>query len=96
MFLPVGEQGELVVRGPQVTQGYWQQTRRDGEDACTMAGCCTGDIAVMSEDGYFSIVDRAKDMIIVGGLKVFPRQVEEVLYEHPKVLEAAVVGVPDA
>jgi long-chain acyl-CoA synthetase len=50
----------------------------------------------MSEDGYFSIVDRAKDMIIVGGLKVFPRQVEDVLFEHPKVLEAAVVGVPDA
>jgi long-chain acyl-CoA synthetase len=95
MFLPVGEQGELVVRGPQVTQGYWDKpdettkTLRDG-------WLLTGDIAVMSEDGYFSIVDRAKDMIIVGGLKVFPRQVEDVLFEHPKVLEAAVVGVPDA
>jgi long-chain acyl-CoA synthetase len=94
LFLPVGEQGELVVRGPQVTQGYWgkpdetAKTLRDG-------WLLTGDIAVMSEDGYFSIVDRAKDMIIVGGLKVFPRQVEDVLFEHPKVLEAAVVGVPD-
>jgi long-chain acyl-CoA synthetase len=95
MFLPVGEQGELVVRGPQVTQGYWgkpdetAKTLRDG-------WLLTGDIAVMSADGYFSIVDRAKDMIIVGGLKVFPRQVEDALFEHPKVLEAAVVGVPDA
>jgi long-chain acyl-CoA synthetase len=95
MFLPVGEQGELVVRGPQVTQGYWG---RPDETAKTLhdGWLLTGDIAMMSEDGYFSIVDRAKDMIIVGGLKVFPRQVEDVLYEHPKVLEAAVVGVPDA
>jgi long-chain acyl-CoA synthetase len=95
MFLPVGEQGELVVRGPQVTQGYWG---RPDETAKTLQDgwLLTGDIAVMSADGYFSIVDRAKDMIIVGGLKVFPRQVEDVLYEHPKVLEAAVVGVPDA
>jgi long-chain acyl-CoA synthetase len=95
LFLPVGEQGELVVRGPQVTQGYW---KRPDETAKTLRDgwLLTGDIAVMSEDGYFSVVDRAKDMIIVGGLKVFPRQVEDVLYEHPKVLEAAVVGVPDA
>jgi long-chain acyl-CoA synthetase len=95
LFLPVGEQGELVVRGPQVTQGYWKrpdETAKILQDGWLL----TGDIAVMSEDGYFSIVDRAKDMIIVGGLKVFPRQVEDVLYEHPKVLEAAVVGVPDA
>ena len=95
MFLPVGEQGELVVRGPQVTQGYWgkpDETAKTLHDGWLL----TGDIAVMSEDGYFSIVDRAKDMIIVGGLKVFPRQVEDVLFEHPKVLEAAVVGVPDA
>jgi long-chain acyl-CoA synthetase len=95
LFLPVGEQGELVVRGPQVTQGYWG---KPDETANTLhdGWLLTGDIAVMSEDGYFSIVDRAKDMIIVGGLKVFPRQVEDVLYEHSKVLEAAVVGVPDA
>jgi long-chain acyl-CoA synthetase len=94
MFLPVGEQGELAVRGPQVTQGYW---KRPDETAKTLVDgwLLTGDIAVMNEDGYFSIVDRAKDMIIVGGLKVFPRQVEDVLYEHPKVLEAGVVGVPD-
>jgi len=95
LFLPVGEQGELVARGPQVTQGYWG---RSDETAKTLQDgwLLTGDIAVMSADGYFSIVDRAKDMIIVGGLKVFPRQVEDVLYENPKVLEAAVVGVPDA
>jgi long-chain acyl-CoA synthetase len=74
--------------------GYWQ---RPDETAGVLADgwLRTGDIGVMSEDGYFTVVDRAKDMIIVGGMKVFPRQVEEVLYEHPKVLEAAVIGLPN-
>jgi long-chain acyl-CoA synthetase len=94
-FLPPGEQGELVVRGPQVMRGYWQ---RPDETANVLQDgwVHTGDIATMSADGYFSIVDRVKDMIIVGGLKVFPREIEEALYEHPKVLEAAVIGLPDA
>ncbi len=94
-FLPPGEQGELVVRGPQVMAGYWQRPEETA-DALRDGWLHTGDIAIMDADGYFRIVDRAKDMIIVGGLKVFPRQVEDVLFEHPKVLEAAVIGLPDA
>jgi long-chain acyl-CoA synthetase len=91
--LQPGEIGELCVRGPQVMLGYWnspdatKQTLRDG-------WLHTGDLARMDEEGYFQIIDRKKDMIIAGDLNVFPRDVEEVLYEHPKVFEAAVVGVP--
>ncbi len=93
-FLPPGQQGEIVVRGPQVMKGYWQ---RPDETAKVLRDgwLRTGDIGFMSEDGYFTIVDRAKDIIIAGGFKVFPRDVDEVLYQHPKVLEAAAVGVPD-
>jgi long-chain acyl-CoA synthetase len=93
-FLPPGEQGEIVVRGPQVMQGYWQ---RPDETAKVLRDgwLRTGDLGTMSEDGYFTIVDRAKDVIIAGGMKIFPRDVEEVLYQHPKVLEATVVGIPD-
>lgn len=94
-FLPPGEIGEIVIRGPQVMQGYWNQP---GESAKVLRDgwLLTGDIGTMSEDGYFKIVDRAKDMIIAGGYNIYPRDVEEVLYEHPKVLEACVVGIPDA
>ncbi|MGO8950838.1 MAG: long-chain-fatty-acid--CoA ligase [Ktedonobacterales bacterium] len=93
-FLPVGDQGEIVVRGPQVMMGYW---RRPDETAQVLRDgwLRTGDIGFMDADGYFTVVDRAKDMIIAGGLKVYPRDVDEVLYENPKVLEAAAVGVPD-
>ncbi|MDW8328508.1 MAG: long-chain fatty acid--CoA ligase [Candidatus Bipolaricaulota bacterium] len=93
--LPVGEIGELVIQGPQVMAGYWN---RPEETAMALRGgwLHTGDLARMDEDGYFYIVDRLKEMIICSGLKVYPREVEEVLYKHPKVLEAAVVGAPDA
>lgn len=90
--LQPGEVGELVIKGPQVMLGYWNrpeetnQTLRDG-------WLYTGDIASMDEDGYFRIVDRKKELVIVGGFNVYPREVEEVLYQHPKVFEAAVVGV---
>ena len=89
------EVGELVIKGPQVMQGYWNNP---DETKMTLKGgwLYTGDIAKMDKDGYFYIVDRKKDMIDVSGLKVWPREVEEVLYEHPAVSEAAVVGVPDA
>ena len=92
--LPPGEVGELVVQGPQVMQGYWH---RPEETAVALRDgwLYTGDIARMDEDGYFYIVDRKKDMIIVSGNNVYPREIEEVLYEHPDVLEAAVIGVPD-
>ncbi|MCI4369128.1 MAG: long-chain fatty acid--CoA ligase [Thermoplasmata archaeon] len=92
--LPVGEPGELTVRGPQVMLGYLgrpeesAQVLRDG-------WLFTGDIATLDADGYATIVDRKKDLIDVGGLKVYPREVEEVLFEHPAVQEAAVVGAAD-
>jgi long-chain acyl-CoA synthetase len=87
--------GELLVRGPQVMAGYW---RRPDETSGVLeeAGWLrTGDIARVDADGYFYIVDRKKDIIIASGYKIFPREVEEVLYTHPKVREAAVAGVPD-
>ncbi len=90
--LPPGEAGELIIKGPQIMKGYWN---RPDETAQTLRNgwLYTGDIAFMDEDGYFRIVDRKKDMVIVGGFNVYPREVEEVLYQHPKVLECAVVGV---
>jgi long-chain acyl-CoA synthetase len=92
--LPAGEAGELEVRGPQVMTGYWE--RPDETAAALRDGWLrTGDVAAMSEDGYFTIVDRMKDLIIVGGINVYPREVEEVLVMHPAVHEAAVIGMPD-
>jgi long-chain acyl-CoA synthetase len=92
--LPPGEIGEIAVRGHNVMKGYW---RRPAETAEVLADGWfrTGDLGRADPDGYFSIVDRKKDMIIRGGLNVYPREVEEVLYEHPAVAEAAVIGVPD-
>jgi long-chain acyl-CoA synthetase len=91
--MPVGETGELVIRGPQVMQGYWN---KPDETAETLRGgwLHTGDIAKRDEDGYFYIVDRIKDMIKTVGENVYPREIEEVLYSHPKVKEAVVVGIP--
>ncbi len=91
--LPVGEAGELLIRGPQVMKGYWNKPE---ETAYTLRGgwLHTGDIAKMDEDGYFTIVDRIKDMIKTVGENVYPREVEEVLFMHPKVKEAVVVGIP--
>lgn len=94
--LGVGEAGELVVRGPQVMKGYYNSPL-ETQGAIDAAGWLhTGDIATMDADGYFYIVDRKKDLIIAGGYNIVPREVEEVLFTHPKVLEAAVVGIPDA
>jgi len=92
--LPVGEVGELAVRGPQVMLGYFGQPE---ETAAVLSDGWfrTGDIARLDADGYAYIVDRKKDMIDVGGLKVYPRDVEEVLFQHPAVADAAVIGVPD-
>lgn len=90
-----GERGEIVARGPQIMQGYWQ---RPDDSARTLRDgwLCTGDIGEMDEDGYFRIVDRKKDMILVSGFNVYPNEIEEVLTTHPDVDEAAVIGVPDA
>ncbi len=93
--LPPGTVGELVVRGPQVMMGYWKNAE-ESRMALRGGWFRTGDIATMDQDGYFHIVDRKKDMINVSGLKVWPREVEEVLYEHPAVKEAAAVPILDA
>ncbi|MFD0697061.1 long-chain fatty acid--CoA ligase [Paenibacillus sp. GCM10027628] len=92
--LPVGEIGELIIRGPQVMQGYWNRER---ETSLTLRDgwLYTGDMARMDEDGFFAIVDRKKDLIIAGGYNIYPREIEEILYEHPAIQEAAVVGIPD-
>jgi long-chain acyl-CoA synthetase len=92
--VPIGEVGEIVIRGHNVMKGYWN--RPDATEEAMRGGWFhTGDMAKVDEDGYFFIVDRKKDMIIRGGYNVYPREIEEVLYEHPAVREAAVVGVPD-
>jgi len=91
--VPVGQSGELLVRGPQVMKGYWknpQETARTLKDGWLF----TGDIARMDEDGYFYIVDRKKDMVISGGHNVYPREIEEVLYSHPKIKEVCAIGLP--
>ena len=92
--LSPGEAGELVIRAPQVMMGYWNKPD-DNKVSLRGGWFHTGDIATMDTDGYFRIVDRKKDMIDVSGFKVWPREVEEILFEHPAVQEAAVVGIPD-
>ena len=89
-----GESGELAVRGPQVMKGYWGKTEETA-NVLRDGWLHTGDVAKMDADGYFTIVERKKDMIIASGYNVYPREVEEVLFEHPAVAEAAVVGMPD-
>uniref|UniRef100_UPI0023F20FC1 long-chain-fatty-acid--CoA ligase n=1 Tax=Ferroplasma acidiphilum TaxID=74969 RepID=UPI0023F20FC1 len=92
--MPFNEPGELIIKGPQVMKGYWN---RPDENAKTLVDgwLHTGDIAKMDEDGYVYIVDREKDLIIAGGYNIYPREVEEVIYENPKVSECAVIGVKD-
>ncbi len=91
--VPQGEVGEIVIRGHNVMKGYWQ--RPDATEEAMRGGWFhSGDMARVDEEGYFYIVDRKKDLIIRGGYNVYPREVEEVLYEHPKIREAAVLGVP--
>jgi long-chain acyl-CoA synthetase len=98
--LPPGAIGEIVIKGPQVMKGYWNlptettnalRTGPDGEPGWFYSG----DIGFMDDEGYFHIADRKKDMIIAGGYNIYPADVEAVLFEHPKVKEAAVIGVPD-
>ncbi len=93
--LPIGETGELAVKGPQVMRGYWNKPEETKLVFREEGWLLTGDIAKMDDDGYFYIVDRKKDMIDASGFKVWPREVEEILYAHPDVKEAAVVGMKD-
>jgi long-chain acyl-CoA synthetase len=92
--LPAGEVGEIVTTGPQVVAGYWGKPEETAK-AIPGGALHTGDVGYMDADGWFYIVDRKKDQINAGGYKVWPREVEDVLYEHEAVREAAVVGVPD-
>jgi len=94
--LPAGQVGELVVRGPQVMPGYWgdDDDEEEAESVLKDGWLYTGDVAVMDSDGYFKLISRKRDTIMAGDFSVYPRDVEEVLYENSKVLEAAVVGVP--
>lgn len=89
-----GEPGEICARGPQVMKGYWQRPEATAEVLNKDGWFRTGDIGIQREDGYFEIVDRKKDMIVVSGFKVFPNEVEDIACQHPGVLEAAVIGVP--
>jgi long-chain acyl-CoA synthetase len=92
--VPVGETGELIIKGPQVMKGYLNMPDETAY-ALRNGWCYTGDIAKMDEDGYFYIVDRKKDLIISGGYNVYPRDIDEVFYENPKVMEACAIGIPD-
>lgn len=89
-----GEPGEIVLKGPTIMQGYWNKPE-ETEKQLVDGWLHTGDIARTDEDGYFYIVDRKKDMIIAGGFNIYPREIDEVLYQHPKVREAIAVGIPD-
>ena len=92
--VPQGEPGEIVIKSPLVMQGYWnnpEETAGQLKDGWLY----TGDIAVRDEDDYFFIVDRKKDMIIAGGFNIYPREIDEALYEHPKIQDAVTIGIPD-
>jgi len=96
--VPLGEEGEIIVRGPQVMKGYYNKPEETAHALRDFQGekwLYTGDVAKMDDDGFFTIVDRAKDMLIVGGYKVFSKEVEETLYVHPAVGFCAIVGVPN-
>jgi long-chain acyl-CoA synthetase len=99
--LAQGEIGEMIIQGPQVMKGYWRMPTetanmlREHPSISSGKWLHTGDIAYMDEEGYFRIVDRKKDMIISGGYNVYPRNIEEVIYQHPAVKEAGVVGMTD-
>lgn len=92
--LPPGEIGEIGVKGPQVMKGYWNKPE-ETEQVLRDGWLLTGDLGYMNEEGYFFVVDRKKDMIIAGGFNIYPREIEEVLYEHPSVQEVVAAGIPD-
>jgi len=95
--LPPGQSGEMVIKGPNVTAGYWGRTAEENAACFTSDGYfLTGDIGYMDEDGWFYIVDRKKDLILSGGFNVYPLTIENAIHQHPDVLEAMVIGVPDA
>ena len=92
--LGIGESGEILLKGPQMSQGYYKKPEETAE-AFRDGWFHTGDIGYMDDEGYLYVVDRKKDMIIAGGFNIYPREIDEVLFEHPKVKEACAVGLPD-
>ena len=90
----IGETGEILLKGPQVTQGYYKNPEETA-NAIRDGWFYTGDIGYMDDEGYLFIVDRKKDMIIASGFNIYPRDIDEVLFEHPKIKEACAVGIPD-
>jgi long-chain acyl-CoA synthetase len=94
-WLPANEVGELCIRGPQVMKGYWQRPEETAKVLGEDGWLRTGDMAMMTDEGYFRIVDRKKDMILVSGFNVYPNEIEDLVATHPKVLEVAAIGVPD-
>ena len=91
-----GERGEICVKGPNVMKGYWKQPEATANAMTADGFFRTGDVGYMDEDGYLYIVDRTKDMLLCGGFNVYPRNIEEAIYQHPSVAEVSVIGVPDA
>jgi long-chain acyl-CoA synthetase len=92
--MKTGEPGEIIVKGPQVMSGYYKKPEETAE-VLKDGWLYTGDIGMFDEEGYLTIVDRKKDMIIAGGYNVYPREIDEILFQHPKILEACAIGVPD-
>ena len=94
-MLALGERGEIAVRGPNIMKGYWKNPEATREAISPDGYLRTGDVGWMDEDGYVYIVDRTKDMLLCGGFNVYPRVIEEAIYQHASVAEVAVIGVPD-
>jgi long-chain acyl-CoA synthetase len=92
--MPIGESGEILLKGPQLTPGYYKRPEETSE-AIRDGWFHTGDVGYMDDEGYLFIVERKKDMIIAGGYNIYPREIDEVLYEHPAIQEACAVGLPD-
>ena len=93
--MKLGERGEICVKGPNVTKGYWKKPEATANSMTADGFFRTGDVGVMDEDGFVYIVDRTKDMLLCGGFNVYPRNIEEAIYQHPSVEEVSVIGIPD-
>ena len=90
-----GERGEICVKGPNVMKGYWKKPEATANAMTADGFFRTGDVGYMDEDGFVYIVDRTKDMLLCGGFNVYPRNIEEAIYQHPSVEEVSVIGIPD-
>jgi long-chain acyl-CoA synthetase len=91
----LGERGEICVKGPNIMKGYWKKPEETANAMTADGFFRTGDVGIMDEDGFVYIVDRTKDMLLCGGFNVYPRNIEEAIYQHPSVEEVSVIGIPD-